>query len=83
MTKMPLDHNEFNREYINKIARDNPIVYNFLTIYHSGELTYEQTLIGMIAHLVIHNDELIRLQIKRLTTSPFPVQIRYEKCKDD
>lgn len=52
---------ELNREFINKLALHNPAINTALDIYIRGGLTYEQTLIAMVAWLVTHNEELARL----------------------
>lgn len=65
----PFTPEELNRDYILKIAKDNPIVYTFLNYHLRGGLTYEQALIGMVAHLITYNEELVKLNINRIEAS--------------
>lgn len=81
---IPLNPEELNKEFINKLALDNHIVRTALTIYARGDFTYEQALTAMVAWLVNHNEELARLQIERLSTQlpDSRVLIRFGTCSD-
>lgn len=78
---VPIKPDEFNRDLINALSIDNLTVYHYLTAYANNYLTYEQALIGMVSSLVNHNDELTKLQIKRLQLSTEPVYLIKQDIK--
>ena len=69
---MTIEPSDLNRELVNKLSMDNPVVYHFLTAHAGGWLTYEQALIGIVNTLVSHNNELINLNIERIESSKVP-----------
>ena len=77
----PTEPNELNRDLINSLAMDSATIYHWLVAYKQGWLTYEQSLIGMVSSLVNHNDELTKLQIKRLELSAEPVYLIKQDIK--
>lgn len=64
---------ELNSDLIEKLALDNPIVHSFLIMQKRGDFSSEQALIGMVYYLCVHNKELVKLDIDRISMSGPPV----------
>ena len=56
---------ELDHSYIRKLAMSSPIVHTFLAAHRRGDISYEDSLIAIIAYLSVHNEELIRINIDR------------------
>lgn len=77
----PIEPEKLNPGLIMLLARDNVTVNAFMSHWQRGGLSFEQALIGMVAHLVEHNKELSQLNIDRISRNTEPTILRWNELE--